>query len=314
MRRVRTVMLLCATLAVAVVVRASEMQPYAFTSRPGDDIAIRSRGPVPYQCEDPWYWCGSCDFTAGGSSTTSWNGDMEYDEIHNVMWTVEVCGNYGLEAWDYDNPCQIYFDCDSVTGYCERGVAYDPTEDRLYVGGWNSGMITKVDPNTCQNVGYCDLVGLGYPYYSVSGLAYDENHDVIWVVTNSSPDWLFAVESFPDGYAGTCTKAAGFYDSQMPWGCYSGTYKGGGADYDKFTNELYMQNQANHWDGTYTEIFYVGDGSAPSFQWGCLNADDGGNFFGWGIGKKDGYDVWWVTDVNERLAPPCSIAVLAYLP
>jgi hypothetical protein len=315
MRRVRSVMLLCAFLAVAGVALASEMQPYAFTSRPGDDIAIRSRGPVPYQCEDPWYWCGSCDFSAGGSSTDAWNADMEYDEIHNVMWTVEICGNYGLEAWDYDNPCQIYFDCDSVTGYCERGVAYDPTENRLYVSNWISGIVYKLDPeDDCAQLGYGDLNYLGYPYTQVSGLAYDENHDVIWVVTNSDPDWLFAIETFADGYYGNGTLASGFYAGPVDWGCYQGPYKGAGMDYDKDSNELYLVNQANQWDGTYTEIFDVGDGSAPIFIYGVRNVDNEGDFFGWGIGKKDGTYVYelWVTDINPSITPPCFIQCQGY--
>jgi hypothetical protein len=293
---------LCVLVATAVCAVA-EMHPSALTARPVNDVAVGPKDPVPFQC-DPCYYCGECLFS--WSSTSSWNGDMAYDELRNCMWTVEVCNSTygdGLEAWDYDNPCDLLYDCVGMSGICERGVAYDPVEDRLYEGGWNSSMITKVDPNTCQNVGYCDLVALGYPYYSVSGLAYDGNHGVIWVLTNSSPDWLFAIEPFPDGYAGTCTKAL-CYDGPMPWGCYSGTYKGGGLAYDITTNNLYAQNQANQWSGSYTECFDVGNCNNPTFQWGCLNTDGSGNpFFGWGIGKVDGAD-GWVTGINSSIVPP----------
>ncbi|NIN64187.1 MAG: hypothetical protein GTO63_05710, partial [Anaerolineae bacterium] len=211
-------------------------------------------------------WCGECDFSAGGSSTDYWNGDMEYDEVHNVMWTVEVCGMYGLEAWDYANPCQIVFDCDNVTGWCERGVAYDPTENRLYVSNWSSGVVYKLDPeNYCAQVGYCDLNYLGYPYYSVAGLAFDENHGVIWVMTNSAPDYLFAIYPFADGYYGNCTLAR-CYNGPVPWGCYQADYKGAGIDYDKVENTLYAVNQgAGYPTPNYNEIFDVGDCSTITF-------------------------------------------------
>ena len=315
MRKILTPVL-CILLAIAGVVMASEIKPYALTTRPGGEAVIRSRDPVTYQCDWPCVSWDVCDFSAGGSSTDSWNADMEYDEVHNVMWTVEVCGNYGLEAWDYGSLCQIYFDCDSVTGTCERGVAYVPIENRLYVGNWSSGVITKLDPeNSCAQVGHCDLNYLGYPYYSIAGLAYDETNEVIWVVTNSDPDYLYAVYPFADGFHGNCTLAGGFYAGPMPWGCRASSYQGGGLEYDKFENRLYAQNQTNYPSGpTYTEVFDVGDGSAPAFEFGCYNADDEGYFYGWGIGKKDGSDDVWVTDINRRLAPPCSIQCQSFYP
>jgi hypothetical protein len=302
--REKRALALCVLVATAVCAVA-ETHPSALTARPVNDVAVGPKDPVPFQC-DPCFYCGECLFS--GSSTSSWNADMAYDEKRNVMWTVEVCNatyGDGIEAWDYANPCVLVYDCYGMSGICERGIAYDHNEDRLYESGWNSGIVTKVDPNTCIPVGYCDLNALGSPYYSVSGLAYDGNHGVIWVLTNSSPDWLFAIEPFPDGFAGICTKAAGFYDGAMNWGCFSGTYKGGGLAYDITTNELYAQNQANQWSGTYTEVFDVGDGSNPAFKWGCLNVDASGNtIFGWGIGKVDGADEWWVTGINSSIVPP----------
>jgi hypothetical protein len=291
------------------------MTPFAFTTRPVNDVMVGPKDPVPFQC-DP---CFNCDeFQFSWSSTSSWNGDMAYDETRNCMWTVEVCNSTygdGLEAWDYASPHDSVADCVGMSGICERGVAYDPVEDRLYESGWDSGIVTKVNPNTCQNLGYCDLFGLGYPYYSVSGMAYDENHGVIWVLTNSSPDWLYAIEPFPDGYAGACTKASGFYDGAMPWGCYSGDYQGGGLAYDKTSNELYAQNLALQWSGTYTECLDVGDGSSPAFTQGCMNVDASGNpIFGWGIGKQDGADKWWVTGINSSIVPPQTIYCQSYIP
>jgi hypothetical protein len=301
-----TLCVLVATAACAV----AETHPFALTARPVNDVAVGPKDPVPFQC-DPCYYCNECLFSE--SSTTSWNGDMAYDELRNCMWTVEVCNALhgdGLEGWDYAGAgCHIIIECEGMSGICERGVAYDHNEDRLYESGWGSGIVTKVAPGSpCQYMGYCDLVSLGYPYYSVSGLAYDGNHNVIWVLTNSSPDWLYAIEPFPDEWSGTCTMAAGFYDGPMNWGCYSGTYVGGGLAYDITTNELYAQNQANQWAGTYTEVFDVGGGTNPTFKWGCLNTDASGNpFFGWGLGKKDGADEWWVTSINQTIVPPQTI-------
>jgi hypothetical protein len=315
--RERLALVLCIVVATTAGVVTGEMLPYAPTARPGGDITVRPDDPVPFNCEDPCIWRESCDVTAGGSSTDSWIADLEYDEYHNVMWMVEVCGDYGVEAWDYDNPCELVYDCEYVTGYCERGIAYDPVENRLYVSNWSSGVVYKLDPDDfCAQTGYCDLNYLGYPYYSVAGLAYDENHGVIWVMTNSAPDYLFAIYPFADGFYGNCSLAPGFYDGPMPWGCFTGDYKGGGIDYDKVTNELYAQNQANQWSGTYTEIFDVGDGSSPTFVAGCINYDDEGLFYGWGIGTKDGAfessDDMWVSDINDRPAPPCTLHCQSY--
>jgi hypothetical protein len=300
--REKLALALCVLVATAVCAVA-ETHPSALTARPVNDVAVGPSDPVPFQC-DPCFYCGECSFS--GSSTSSWNGDMAYDETRNVMWTAEVCNTTygdGIEAWDYANPCNLVYDCYGMSGICERGIAYDHNEDRLYESGWISYIVTKVDPNNCQNVGYC--IPPGAPYTSVSGMAYDGNHNVIWVLTNSSPDWLYAIEPFPDGYAGNCTKAAGFYDGPMNWGCFSGTYKGGGLAYDITTNELYAQNQANQWSGTYTECFDVGDGSNPTFKWGCLNVNaSGATIFGWGIGKVDGADEWWVTGINSSIVPP----------
>jgi hypothetical protein len=312
--REKLALALCVLVATAVCAVA-ETHPSALTARPVNDVAVGPSDPVPFQC-DPCFYCGECSFS--GSSTSSWNGDMAYDELRNVMWTAEVCNTTygdGIEAWDYANPCNLVYDCYGMSGICERGIAYDHTEDRLYESGWNSGFVTKVDPNTCQNVGYCDLLALGYPYYSVAGMAYDGTHGVIWVLTNSSPDWLFAIEPFPDGYAGTCTKAAGFYDGAMPWGCFSGTYKAGGACYDPVQNWLYVQNQAEQWSGTYTEVFDVGDGDILTFIFGCLNVDASGNpIFGWGIAKVPGAEEWWVTGINSSIVPPQTIYCQSYIP
>jgi hypothetical protein len=165
-------------------------------------------------------------------------------------------------------------------------------------------VIYKLNADDCSVVGYCDVNYLGYPYYSIAGLAFDENHGVIWVLTNSAPDYLYAVYPFADGFYGDCVLAE-CYNGPVPWGCFQGDYKGGGMDYDKTTNELYMQNQANQWSGTYTEIFDVADCVNIAWKTGCLNVDGDGNLvFGWGLGKMDGADEWWITGINSSITPP----------
>jgi hypothetical protein len=137
--------------------------------------------PIPMPC----YVIGYC----GPFPADFWLADLAYDPTRGLLYQVEVdsAGSDILifEAYTCDY-CEAY---DDVTGVSQRGIAYDPGEDVIYVGGWNSMGVYKFSTPSCGDylsehyLDFCDLSSTNF--WDVSGLAWDDIDGGIYMVNSS---------------------------------------------------------------------------------------------------------------------------------
>jgi hypothetical protein len=114
---------------------------------------------------------------------------MAYDSNRNLIYIVEsrltgsdivifdpITGSYCVS---YDN---------TTNGY-QMGIAYDPEEDVIYVGGWYQHLIYKFEAPQCnQNLQLLDIIDLGGTELSlISGLAWDDHNGNLFVITSGNP-------------------------------------------------------------------------------------------------------------------------------
>jgi hypothetical protein len=166
---------------------------------------------------------GSCDITGNSCGpyfpNSPWIADMAFNPNTYTMYQLEVGGGNGVFEWD-PNTCEVLNYCDGVPwATSQRGIAYNPVDDVLYVGGWNEGIIyTITPPPTCELISQCAA-----PHASVAGIAYDFEHEILWFVTNSSPDYLYGIDPT------TCAVISG--PDIVDWMCGSDGYDGAGLAY-----------------------------------------------------------------------------------
>ncbi len=212
------------------------------------------------------------------TSGTYFLADMAYDPNRQVMYVVDVDDtDYGILVLDA-NPASPTFG-DSI-GYIpaagwttsQRGIAYDPVNDRILVGGWNDNTIYVVDAATYSQVSSWN-VGL-----NIAGLAWDDDQNLLWIITNSAPDQLFLADPYTSVLMDTM---------DVIWS-NGGTTNYGGAGLAYLGNGyLLAPNQDNNtlevlWPCSGTSVY------AQTFM---------GPFYGgWGVGYMDGADYAWITD------------------
>ncbi len=119
-----------------------------------------------------------------------WLADMTYNPNTGTMYMLEVGGPNGIIVWDPQS-CQISGYLMPPWSTSQRGIAYDPMRDLLYVGGWNEQLIYVIDPSTGNIL---DTLIPPPNLANIAGLAYDMNCDLIWIITNSVSDSLGAID------------------------------------------------------------------------------------------------------------------------
>jgi len=176
---------------------------------------------------------------AGGD----WWGDMAYDSTRGWMYSVNVGGNNGIYAW---NPATGTV-TGSITGAfpwtatSQRGLAYRPDDDTLYVGGWNQDIVYHI-----KGLSW-DVPGQVLDQFAftneISGLAWNPAHQVLWCATNSSTDTIYQLS--PTGAVlGTLAHPG------------AGAYGGAGLEMDANGN-LWMVDQN-------TDMVYLIDSGLPT--------------------------------------------------
>jgi subtilisin family serine protease len=156
------------------------------------------------------------EFTVDGDATgrgwpTPWAGlgagDMAYDAGRGLVCQVAIeGGGNGIFCWDPDSGEVV----DSIAGsfpwtqISQRGLAYRADDDSFYVGGWNQGIIYHIrglsDPNPGEVIGSCTS-----PDPNISGLAWNDSAQVLWMATNSPTDTIYEVN--PDDCSAITTLA-----------------------------------------------------------------------------------------------------------
>ncbi len=214
--------------------------------------------------------------------------DMAYDPTRQVMYVVDVDGSdHGILVLDADSSSPTYGDSigyipDPGWNTSERGIAYDPVNDNILVGGWNDDAIHVVDAGSHTLISTWN-VGL-----SISGLAWDDDQNLLWIITNSYPDKLYLADPYGQTLLDTLTVA---------WGGFSDGYSGAGLAY-LGSGQLLAANQS-----AYTLEVLRGCTGASVLANPLVGPFTGG----WGVGYIDGTDIAWITDAFGDYQQPAHI-------
>ncbi len=112
----------------------------------------------------------------------SWAGDIAYNRNTGMFWQVNVGGDNCIYEWDPDSGETGDSICGAAwTATSQRGLAYDPTDDTFFIGGWNDANVYHID-NTGAVIEQWPL-GL-----SLSGLAYNFVDGYLFIIENSAAD------------------------------------------------------------------------------------------------------------------------------
>lgn len=251
----------------------------------------------------------------GPYPTDNWLADMAYNPYDSnfngpAMYQVEVDNNGSdVVIW---NPadcsyCEAY---DQTTGTSQRGIAYDPEEDVIYMGGWNSMGVFKFAAPVCgqplQYLGFCDLSST--PFWGLSGLAWDDVDGGLYMV-NSSDNQLGKLDF------NTCTI---LYYGDIDWMCTQPSWSPAAAG-------LAFSPEDN---GLYAKVFDVNTG-ASAMNFFFRPEDDPGDEYaadtacvqdpsmlGWGVGQIDGIpcEAWfsnYYDNIDYHEACPCPPVAVA---
>lgn len=184
------------------------------------------------------------------SFTTPWAGDfagdMAFDYTRGVMCQVAVGADNGIHCWDTTTGQVVA----SLTGspwsnISQRGLAYKASDDTFYVGGWNEGIIYHVAGQSHSTPGAV-LSSCMPSDYTISGLAYNEAMDVLWMATNSETDTIYELN--PQD----CTVLSTLAPPQ------GGAYQGAGLEMDPEGN-LWVVSQSPN-------TVYLVDSGVPAFS------------------------------------------------
>ncbi len=184
------------------------------------------------------------DGTPTGRTTTamfggSWGGDIAFNPNTGLFWQVNVDGDNCLYEWDADTGPTGNTIC-GPWAISQRGVAYDPTTDTYFVGGWNDDTVYHID-NTGTLISSWPFAG------GISGLAYNWDAGLLFIMENSTSDTVTVVDPSTWSVVNTFT-VAGF-----------GNYSGSGLAIDREGN-LWAANQS---DGN----AYLIDSGVPASLW-----------------------------------------------
>ena len=121
-------------------------------------------------------------------------GDMAWDAGRGLLWQVNIGGDNGIYGLDpTDGSVEATITGTPWSGTSQRGLAYDPSADVFYIGGWNEGIVYRV-------------AGLGHAVpgetlsqcqpaeQAISGLAWNASFGRLWVQSNSESDVISLID------------------------------------------------------------------------------------------------------------------------
>jgi hypothetical protein len=135
---------------------------------------------------------GNSFYAAQGGAT--WMGDASEWWPDGEIWILAVGGTNRL--YKFSVPGGTYLgDIGNATWtyISQRGVTYDPFNDKFWVGGWNSDMVWEI--NSADG----SPTGRQFPSVSIASLAYDwqstlHPEPVLWVASNEAANYIFMVD------------------------------------------------------------------------------------------------------------------------
>jgi len=180
------------------------------------------------------------------SGPYEWQADMALDTTHGAMCHVGVGGDNGIHCWDQESGEETgAITSGDWTMTSQRGLAYKAQDDSFFIGGWNEGIIYNVQGLSGDSPGEV-ISSCVMADGSISGLAYNEGFDVLWVATNSWEDFIYEINPYD------CTVLAVLNPPQ------TGSFQGAGLDLDVEGNLWAMAQSPN--------VTYLVESGVPSFS------------------------------------------------
>lgn len=188
----------------------------------------------------------------------TWSGDLTMDTSTGDLCQVNVGGDNAIVCFDPATGAET----DRLTGapwsnISQRGVAYNPTDDVFYTGGWNEGVMYTVagfsHPTPGETLATCEPAEPG-----IAGIAYNPTSDTIWFVPSVSSTMLFQIS--PDDCSTIST--VGFPNSDpFPGAGLEMDASGALWAADQLTGEVYLID--------------VGDPNVTDVPWLTVTPDEG---------------------------------------
>jgi hypothetical protein len=138
------------------------------------------------------------EFTVDGTATGrtintvpwigAWAGDMAFNPHTGMIWQVNVGGDNCIYELDPASGAATGNTiCDPAwTSTSQRGLAYDPTDDTFFVGGWNEGIVYHIEGLSGGDPG--SVIEQWSPVPDIAGLAYNWEAGQLFIVENSTTD------------------------------------------------------------------------------------------------------------------------------
>ena len=119
--------------------------------------------------------------------------DMAYDPVSGNMWIMYVGSEGAGNCIREIDPAKGYTGksvCPGGTGFAvsQRGLAYDPSTDTFFAGGWNDSNIHHFNSSGTM----LSSVNVGL---AVSGLAYNPDTKHLFAMTNGSPNSVYVLDA-----------------------------------------------------------------------------------------------------------------------
>ena len=121
----------------------------------------------------------------------TWSGDLAYDSLLGEMCQVNVGGDNGIVCFSESTGAKTRVLTGSGwSGVSQRGLAYNPTDDVFYIGGWNEGIIYTVAGTSHANPG-ATLAQCQPAEGGIAGLGYNPTSGTIWMVPSVESNTMF---------------------------------------------------------------------------------------------------------------------------
>ena len=161
---------------------------------------------APYRLSSPSAGSGGSDtlyeYTTSGTQTgrtypqtlphTNGPGDMAYNQNTGMMWIMNI--NTGVSDCIFEIDPASGYTGNSIcpgggTGFAtsQRGLAYDPSTDTYFAGGWNDLMVYRFTSDGT-------IIAQVNTGLSISGLAYNPDTQHLFVMVNASPNPVYVLD------------------------------------------------------------------------------------------------------------------------
>ena len=118
---------------------------------------------------------------------TSGPADAAYDWITRRLWVAGVDDGdciYEIDPAAGQTGRQV---CPPVTQYVLRGLAFDPTTDTFFAGGWGDSLIYRFDSSG-------RLLSQVKTNLAIAGMAYNPSTRHLFVITNAAPNPVYVLD------------------------------------------------------------------------------------------------------------------------